>query len=79
VVIELSSLSPIGVRLRSWRRLICFIVVAVIVTCTCRGGGRMIGGDGNDQQLLASGCIIVADRGTRAAKKKVLFLSMGQN
>jgi hypothetical protein len=68
-VIGSSSPSPIGIRPCSRRRLVCFVVVVVFVTCTRRGGGRMIGGGGDDRQPLAGDCIVVADRGRRAANK----------
>jgi hypothetical protein len=40
--------STIGVRPRSRQRLVCFVVVVVFVTCTRRGGSRMIGGGGDN-------------------------------
>jgi hypothetical protein len=60
--------------LRQW--LVFFVVVIVLVTCTRRGGGRMIGGGSKDRQPLAGDCIVIANCGRRAAKKKgVIFVS----
>ena len=53
-VIGSSLSSPIGVRPRLRRQLVCFIVVVAIVTRIRRGGGRMIGGGrGDDRRPLA--------------------------